>query len=199
MSASTLDNQRYMKVAIIGAIIILSSIIAIRFLPDLLEPPEFPGVGKPGTDHQHARFMVWMEGDRISFSPFLYPKYREASEYIMLEIEDGWKMHRFATGATINMFFNSFGMDVSDTCFKIDDPDDTQNVHDEFAFRAEYCNDGDKTLTFYLNDKPVDSIENYVLVENDRILIAYGDYTEEELEKLYKKLWGGRGPGLALG
>ena len=197
MSVSGLKNQRYLKVAIIGAIILISAIFVVRFGSDIFEPSPFPGVGKPGSDHQHARFIVFMEGDRVSFSPFLYPKYREASDYIMLEIEDGNTIHRFAEGATLKMFFDSFGMELSKECFKLD-PEDTVNVHNDKVFRAEYCNDGDKTLKFYLNDKPSDAFENYVLYEDDRILITFGDDTEEELDKQIKTLYRGRGPPIAL-
>lgn len=199
MPSSKLENQStYVKVAIIGAIILLGGILVIRFASDIFETPEFPGVGKPGSDHQHAtRFAVFMEDERISFSPVMYPKYRDASEYILMEIEDGNKIHRFATGATLKMFFDSVGMEFSKECFKLD-PEDTFTVANKKEFRAEYCNDGNKTLQFYVNDVPHDDFENYVAIENDRVLITF-DPSPEGLVDQINMLYQGRGPGLAMG
>lgn len=198
MESSKLENQRYVKIAIIGAIILISAIIVVRFGTDIFEESPYPGVGKLGTDHQHARFAVYLENDRVSFSPVLYKKYRDANAYILLEYGDGNTIHRFADGATLDIFFDSFGMEFSKDCFKLD-PDDTVNVHNKQVFRAEYCNDGDKTIRLYVDDELNDEFENYVIWEYDRVLVTYGNETGNKLDKQINMLYRGRGPGLALG
>ena len=58
-------------------------------------------------------------------------------------------------------------------------------VNDEcFAFPdgREFCTNEDYSLKYYINHKSVDSIYDYVLVDDDRILISFGPETPEEIE-----------------
>ena len=177
---SKLENRRYLKIAIVSAIVLVSVVIVVRFSDDIFGAPSpYPGVGKLGSDHQNARFAVWMEGDRVSFSPRDYPKYALVNDYIFIDDIDGNTIHRFATSVSLEIFFESFGMKFNSNCFIIND--DTDDVHNRKFNRIEYCNEGDKTLKFYVNKELNTEFEKYVLEEGDGILITYGNETEEEI------------------
>ena len=113
MTITTIQNKKYVMIVVIGAIIVLSSIFVVRFYDDIFYTSPYTGVGKLGSDHQHARFQLIIDDHRISFSSDSYPKYLDANPYILMEKEDGNTIHRFATGATLDIFFNSFGMKFS--------------------------------------------------------------------------------------
>lgn len=191
-----MQNKWYLIIAIIGAIIILSSVLVIRFYDDIFYTSPYPGVGKLGSDHQHARFAVIIDEYRISFSPNLYPKYEFANEYILLESYDGNKIHRFATGATLDIFFNSFNMQFTKDCFIV--PENTIEIHKKELGPAEFCNSEDTPLKFYVNDELNDEYEQYVIKERDRVLIVYGNQTEERLNERLKDLETPRGPGMII-
>ena len=74
MDEIKIQNKKYLMIVVIGAIIVLSSIFVVRFYDDIFYTSPYPGVGKLGTDHQHARFQLIIDDNRISFSPIHYPK-----------------------------------------------------------------------------------------------------------------------------
>jgi len=191
---SKLESKRFITIAIVAAAIILSSILVIRFSDDLFGPPSpYPGVGKIGSDHQHALFQIYLENARVSYSPIQYPdQYLEKNEYMLIELSHGWKIHRFASGATIDIFFDSVGQKLTKDCFIISEG--TKDAHKVPFEKFEFCNEGDKTLKFYVNEKLNDDFENYVIWEDDRILITYGNETEKQIDEQLQAVMSGRGP-----
>ena len=184
---SKLEDKRYLIITIVVAIIILSAVAVIRFGDEVFGPPSpYPGVGKLGSDHQHTRFAVWLDGDRVSFSPNNYPKYANANEYIFIDEFDGNTIHKVASGATLDIFFESFGMEFTNNCFIIND--DTYTVSREKFDRTEYCNEGDKTLKLYIKEELNTEFEKHVLFDRDRILITYGNEPDEVIEKRFAPL-----------
>jgi hypothetical protein len=79
-----------------------------------------------------------------------------------MENRDGGTLHRHATGVPIAEFFDSVNMNVTGSCLTLDDG-------------TKYCSDGKNNLEFYLNGNKTNSIADYVLENNDRILIVYGE------------------------
>jgi len=61
-------------------------------------------------------------------------------------------------------------MNVSDSCFTLEN-------------KASYCSNGNSNLEFYVNGNKTASIANYVLKDNDRILIVYGNKNEKETQQ----------------
>jgi len=182
---SKLGDNRYLIITIVVAIVILSAIAVIRF--DVFGPPSpYPGVGKLGSDHQHTRFAVWVDGDRVSFSPKNYPRYAHANEYIFIDEFDGNTIHKVASGATLDIFFESLGMKFTNNCFIIDD--DAYTVSREKFDRTEYCNEGDKTLKFYIKEELNTEFEKYVLFDKDQILITYGNESDKVIAKRFAVL-----------
>lgn len=166
------ENKRYL-IIIVSAIVIVSVVLVVRFSDDIFSAPSpYPGVGKLGSEHVHAEFKVYIETHQINFNFDAHPEYKKASEYIFLENNDHI-IHRFATGATLGMFFESLGMKFTSSCFILDKP---------LLNNTEYCNNGDHTLKFYVNEEPNYEYGKYVIMEGDRILISYGNQSEKAIK-----------------
>jgi hypothetical protein len=153
---------------IVPAVIVLLAIMAysVTIYSENLESPS-QNFGALGSDHVHAAFAVKLDGVKLNFSE---PKYQVQSKYIHVENNDGNTLHRHATGVPVGEFFNSLGMNVTDRCFTLEN-------------KTSYCSDGNSNLEFYINGNKTASIANYVINDDDRILIVYGNKNEMETQQ----------------
>lgn len=120
-----------------------------------------------GSAHEHAVFAIILEGQKIDFSQ---PRYQQASQFIHVEGGDGTTLHRHAEEVPFSLFLDSVRMDIQDDCF----------VHDD---GTQFCENEDNQLRYYVNGDEVISISDYVLEEEDRLLVIYGNQTEEEIQQ----------------
>ena len=142
----------------------------------------FPGsnaslkYGVLGSAHEHAALIVNLNGTKFNFAQ---PKYMSKSSYIHLEIYngilDGSTLHRHATNVPLGEFLKSINMDVSNGCFKTDD-----NKH--------YCENKNLKLSSYVNGNKTKDIMGYVIKDNDRILITYGNQSQSEINLQLQEL-----------
>ncbi len=127
--------------------------------------------GAVGSAHQHAAFLIKIHGSPIDFSQ---PKYQVKSRYIHVENNDGTTLHRHATGVEFGDFLRSVNMklDGKTKCFITD----TQK---------QYCNFEEDVLKTYLNGNAtsLDSLNKYIINDNDRILVLYGNETKAQVDK----------------
>lgn len=158
---------------IVPAVIVLFGIMAyaVTVYSGNLERPD-QNFGPLGSEHVHAAFAVKINGEKLDFSQ---EKYQVKSQYIHVENNDGNTLHRHATGVPVGEFFASLGMNVTDSCFTLEN-------------KTSYCSNGNSNLEFYVNGNKTNSIANYVLKEDDRILIVYGNKnaieTQQDLDAL---------------
>jgi len=126
------------------------------------------GAGRLGDEHEHASLLVRVFGDKLDFSS---PAYQIKSSWIHFEDSDGTTIHRHSSGVTLGFLFDSMGFTVNDECFAFPDA-------------RTFCNEQneDYSLKYYINHQSVDNIYDYVLEEDDRILISFGPETPEEIE-----------------
>lgn len=128
--------------------------------------------GPLGSEHVHAAFAMKINGEKWDFSQ---EKYQVQSQYIHVENNDGNTLHRHATGVPVGEFFSSLGMNVTDSCFTLEN-------------KTSYCSNGNSNLEFYINGNKTNSIANHVFNEDDRILIVYGNKnameTQQDLDSL---------------
>lgn len=120
--------------------------------------------------HVHADFKVILEGREVDFS---LPKYMTTEEQVLssfvhLHGLDGKVLHVHAKGVTLGDFFASLGMQFTNECFVLD------NVE-------QFCNGGGKTLKLFVNGAQNELFEEYEPRDLDRILVSFGDETEQEL------------------
>jgi len=159
-------NRNLMIIVPAVAVLLAIMAYAITIYSENLERPS-QKFGALGSEHVHAAFAVKINGVKLDFSQ---EKYQVRSKYIHVENNDGNTLHRHATGVPVGEFFNSIGMNVTDSCFTLENG-------------TSYCSNGNSNLEFYINGNKTDSIANYVIKEDDRILIVYGNKNKMETEQ----------------
>ena len=131
-----------------------------------------PNAGKLGDEHEHASLLVRIFGDKFDFTS---PAYQINSSWIHFEDRDGTTIHRHSSGVTLGYLFANLGIDIDSECYKF--PDGRQ-----------FCSNEDYRLKYYINHQIVKDVNDYVLEEDDRILITYGSETPEQIEEQLKEL-----------
>ncbi len=156
---------------LIAVIAIIAVVSIFLYAPNL--PPA--GVGAIGSAHTHAAFLVKVNGENIDFRQ---PQYQVVSDYIHVENGDGTTLHRHATNVTFVEFLKSVKMDI-----------DEQNNCLVFNNNGtEYCNNNFNQLRTFVNGNPTNSISDYVINDNDRLLVMYVKETEEQLTEALNEL-----------
>ena len=125
-----------------------------------------PNAGKLGDEHEHASVLVKIFGDKFDFTS---PAYQIKSSWIHFEDSDGTTIHRHSSGVTLGYLFANLGIGIDSECYKF--PDGRQ-----------FCTNEDYSLKYYINHRIVKDINDYVLDDDDRILISFGPETPEEIE-----------------
>ncbi|KFM15104.1 hypothetical protein AAA799O18_00232 [Marine Group I thaumarchaeote SCGC AAA799-O18] len=131
-----------------------------------------PGAGKLGDEHEHASMLVRIFGDKFDFSA---PAYQVKSAWIHFESSDGNTIHRHASGVTVGYLFENLNMIVNEDCFI-------------FSDGRQFCTNEDYSLKYYINHQSVRSINDYVFEDQDRILVSYGNETQEQITEQLKEL-----------
>jgi len=165
----TKEKQRNTLIAI-GVLAGVAAIVgysAYNFVNLGSSAPGAPqGAGILGDEHEHASILVRIHTDKFDFS---VPAYQIKSSWIHFEGQDGNTIHRHASGVTLGYLFDTLRITLTDQCFVFPDG-------------REFCTNDEYSLKFYINHNQVPDIRSYVLQEDDRILISYGDQTPEQIE-----------------
>ena len=124
--------------------------------------------------HEHAAFLVIIEGTSLGLGQ---AKYQVKSPYIHVENGIGTTLHKHASLVPVGEFFRSVGMDVRNSCLVLDDG-------------LQYCSADGKKLRFFVNrvERNPDAIINYVLDDNDRFLLLYGEDSKEAADRALEQL-----------
>ena len=166
-------SRNLKAVGILSAIGVIVAFACLEFITSTNNVPGAPmNAGKLGDEHIHASMLVKIFGDKFDFST---PNYQVTTPWIHFENSDGDTVHRHSTGVELEFMFNSMKIAVDENCFIF--PDGRQ-----------FCNNDDYTLKFYINDKRVADIASYVIQDNDRILISYGNEDQLAIEKQLAEL-----------
>ena len=179
-SYSTTLKNKPLILAIATFVIVVSITATLQFSDlEIFEQPS--PEEKIGSDHVHAWFKVFINQNQIDFFPENYPEFGNTDELIFLDsAQDGTILHRFSDKATLDIFFKSMNMSFNSTCFVISDY--LMEIQPGFK-QKEYCNESNNKMYFTVNGNLNDQWENYVLQEQDRIMIAYGNYTEQDIKR----------------
>jgi predicted secreted protein with PEFG-CTERM motif len=108
--------------------------------------------------------LVKIFGDKFDFSTSAY---QEKSDTIRFENLNEDVIHRYTSNATIENLFESIGLGFDDTCFV-------------FLDGRSFCSNDDYDLKFFVNEQEFSSIKDYVIQDNDRILISYSSFYGDE-------------------
>jgi hypothetical protein len=167
-------RKQYMKI-IIPAIV---GIVAISIVLAILFPRSDVSAtyGTLGSAHEHAAFLLNLNGTKFDFAQ---QKYMVRSNYIHMESYngtlDGTTLHKHATDVPIGEFVKSIRMDISNGCFITDE-------------NERFCDNENSKLRFYVNGNQTEDIMGYVLNDDDRILIVYGNQSSSEIENELQEL-----------
>ncbi len=119
--------------------------------------------------HAHFDFKVVLDGEKVDFNK---PEYDVANIYMHLHLRnpDGDKIMHIEgmENVTLNLFFESLGMEFNATCFIID--------------MQSFCNSFDKSVRFFVNGEENFQFDFYEPRDLDRVLIIYGSYSEDEIK-----------------
>lgn len=137
---------------------------AIRFLEG--ERAEF---GKTDSNHVHADVAIWINGEKFNLGEGKYISSEEStlSNYAHIHDSLGSVMHVHSTGVTYGYAFETLGITFNGTCLSLDQE------------KKSYCTKDGASLSFYLNNKKVDSIKERVINDLDKVSIIYGKETDE--------------------
>ena len=162
-AAKRTAQYRTRNLKAIGILSMIGVIVAFACFEFVTSTNNVPGApenaGKLGAEHIHASMLVKIFGDKFDFST---PNYQVKTPWIHFENQDGDTIHRHSTGVELEFLFNSMNIAVDDKCFVF--PDGRQ-----------FCTNEDYSLKFYVNQQLVKDLREYIVQEDDRILITYGN------------------------
>ncbi len=165
------EKRKNMLIAIgIFAIIVVIVGYSVYVFLNMTEtaPGGPENAGALGSAHDHAGILVNIFGDSFDFSA---PAYQIKSTWIHFEGRDAFTVHKHATGVTLGFLFDSLQLVLDDQCFVFQDG-------------RSFCTNDDYVLQLYINGEKVSDIKDYEIAEDDKILIAYGAETPEEIDAM---------------
>ena len=131
-----------------------------------------PGAGKLGDEHEHTGMNVIIFGDKFDFSS---PAYQVKNRYIHFENNNGDTVHRHASNVTMGFLFKTLKIGLTDSCFTFPD-------------KREFCTNDQYSLKFFVNHQKIPRLLDYVLHDNDRILISYGNENSTQIDEQLAKV-----------
>ena len=166
-------SRNLKAIGILSMIGVIVGFACYEFITSTNNVPGAPeNAGKLGDEHIHASLLVNIFGDKFDFST---PNYQVKTSWIHFENQDGDTIHRHSTGVELEFLFNSMSIALDDKCFGF--PDGRQ-----------FCNNDDYSLKFYINQQKVEDIRKYIVQDDDRILITYGNEDQLAIDKQLSEL-----------
>ena len=170
------SQYRSRNLKALGILSMIGVIVAFACYEFVTSTNNVPGApenaGKLGAEHIHASMLVNIFGDKFDFST---PNYQVKTPWIHFENQDGDTIHRHSTGVELEFLFNSMNIATDENCFVF--PDGRQ-----------FCTNEDYSLKFYINQQLVEDIRKYIVQEDDRILITYGNEDQLAIDKQLAEL-----------
>ena len=171
--SSQYRTRNLKAIGILSMIGVIVSFACYEFVTSTNNVPGAPeNAGKLGAEHIHASMLVKIFGDKFDFST---PNYQVKTPWIHFENQDGNTIHRHSTGVELEFLFNSMNIATDENCFVF--PDGRQ-----------FCTNEDYSLKFYINQQLVEDIRKYVVQEDDRILITYGNDDQLSIDQQLAEL-----------
>ena len=163
-----------LAVGILGLIGIIIGYASFTFITmDSNAPGTPPGAGKLGDEHEHASMLVRIFGDKFDFSATTY---QIKSSWIHFEESDGNTIHRHSSGITLGYLFETLSIGIDENCYV-------------FSDGRQFCTNEDYSLKYFINGDSVNSINDHVVQDDDRILISYGGETKEQVTDQINELY----------
>jgi|GEM_PF-1866710 len=122
-------------------------------------------------EHIHADFKVFLDGQEFDFSQkkYMTDSRNVLSDLVHLHDMNGSIIHFHSKNINTGVFFGTLGMKLNSTCFVTDNG-------------TGPCG-GNKTLQMFVNGVRNQEYGSYVPKDLDRILITYGEISQQELQQ----------------
>jgi len=118
-----------------------------------LDENQEASVGPVGSTHEHAVFVVAINGKRIDFSQ---PEFQMRSRKVHFENGNGTVLHKHAEGVTIDYTLDTLGFNLTENCLK--------------GGKQEWCEETGN-LRVQANGDPVSG--NYEIKQDDTVIVSY--------------------------
>jgi hypothetical protein len=183
LDASKKKRQKYLMILIpiIVAVVAILAISGSRFSSEINK------FGTVGSAHEHAAFIINVNGTPIDFSQ---PQYQLKSRLIHVEGGDGFTLHRHTDRVPFGEFLRSENMNLEDSCFSISEGTSDQQGQQQ-GQQLEYCTNETEELRAFVNGEelePSSALVDYILKDDDRILLIYGNQTTDQLTEALSEL-----------
>ena len=111
--------------------------------------------------HVHADFLVSINGEQINFSKsqFQSTSTQHLHENVHLHDNNGDVIHYHSRGISLQNFFTSLGMNLTNKCFS--------------TLNNSYCSNQTHTLEVFVNNETIENPHKYVANDLDQIAIIY--------------------------
>ncbi|MGH9952460.1 MAG: hypothetical protein ACRD5J_12585 [Nitrososphaeraceae archaeon] len=163
-----------------------TTLVAVLAIAGARYSSEINKFGTVGSTHEHAAFIININGTPIDFSQ---ERYQVQSRLIHVENGNGFTLHRHTDKVPFE-FLRSVGMRIEDNCFIItdetSDQQGQQQQQQQQAQEREYCSNGQSELRVFVNGnelEPPSSLGDYILEDIDRILLIYGNQAAQQLSQ----------------
>ena len=181
LDASKKKRQKYLMILIpiIVAVVAILAISGSRFSSEINK------FGTVGSAHEHAAFIINVNGTAIDFSQ---PQYQVKSRLIHVEGGDGFTLHRHTDRVPFGEFLRSENMNLEDSCFSEGTSDQQGQQQGQ---QLEYCTNETEELRAFVNGEelePPSALVDYILKDDDRILLIYGNQTTDQLTEALSEL-----------
>ncbi len=160
-------------VLLVGAVVALAVLLVLNGSDDGpgAEPPTPTLGGELRQEvHWHADLALYIRRERYSFDQerFYSTSKDQLSENV--HIHEPWDVvvHVHRESTTWWEFFDSLGFELTDTCITLPEGE-------------RFCNSDTERLTFILNGVKVDRLAFQDITNIDRVLISFGNESDEEL------------------
>ena len=131
-----------------------------------------PQIGAVDSDHSHANFLVFINGEKMNFA---LPQYMVKVREVHIEDMNGVTIHKHTTGVTLGYFFKTLGFKFNEECFVTDE-------------KEKFCTEEDKKLNFYVNGNKNSEYGDYDIVDGEKYLISYGSGSNESIQEQLDEL-----------
>lgn len=120
--------------------------------------------------HVHADFLVYLDHERMRYTDDVYQSHSGDLKHPTLHLHsnDGHVIHRHADEVTLGDFFTSLGYTVTDTHITTDEG-------------TTYRTDENHELILFVNGTPHDTFIDYIIADEDQLLIYYGAPDDERI------------------
>ena len=183
LDASKKKRQKYLMIfiPIIVAVVAILAISGSRFSSEVNK------FGTVGSAHEHAAFIINVNGTPFDFSQ---PQYQVKSRLIHVEGGDGFTLHRHTDRVPFGEFLRSENMNLEDDCFSMSEQSSDQQSQQQ-GLQQEYCTNGNEALRAFVNGRELESpssLDDYILKDDDRILLIYGNQTADQITQALSEL-----------